>query len=89
MRFACGELGSGNSAVGCVPAGWALSVGALDVDALALMVVEGQHWQQHHHLRMFVVVVCIENWQKSVRSWEPVIRLTETHTAWPVASLMS
>ncbi len=38
---------------------------------------------------MFVAVICIGNWQKSVTSWYPVIWFTEMHAAWPVVTHMS
>jgi hypothetical protein len=67
--FAGGELSGGVSAVGCVSAVWALTVGALTGDVRAVMAVEGNHWRQRQSLRMFVAVVGVANWQKRVTSW--------------------
>jgi hypothetical protein len=69
VRFAGGDLRGCDPAVGCVSAGWALSVGALAVNAQAVMVVEGQRWRRHWRLRMFVAVVCVRKGQKSVTFW--------------------
>jgi hypothetical protein len=59
--LAGGYLGSGDSAVGSMSAGWVLSVGALAVGAQAVTVIEGHCWPRRRWRRlwMFVAVVCI------------------------------
>ncbi len=64
VRFAGGELGSGDTA--------AVEVSVVVVifgGAQAVMVLEGHCWRWRRRFGEFVAVVCVGNRQKIVTSW--------------------